>query len=222
MQASIEIPPAWPGQLADGLRRMHLSLNEGQQATLLRYLAYLERWNHAYNLTAVRDRREMVRRQLLDSLAILPWVDAGPVLDVGSGAGLPGIPLAIARPDLAFSLLDSSGKRTRFLRQVVAELGLPNVEVLQERVELLERPRHYARIVSRAFSALPAFLDATERLLADGGHWLAMKGADPSGEFGAMPADTSAETIPLRVPDEPARRHLVVVRRLGGPSGAGG
>ena len=135
MTTLVEIPDPWQQQLAQGLAAMKIALSPAQREALLGYLGLLARWNRAYNLTAVRDPALMVRRHLLDSLSILPWVDRGPLLDVGTGAGLPGIPLAIARPDLTVTLLDSNRKKTRFVRQVAGELGLANVEVVNVRVE---------------------------------------------------------------------------------------
>ena len=204
--------PDWPTQLAHGLQAMAQPLTADRQAVLLEYLYLLDKWNRVFNLTAVRDPAIMVRRQLLDSLSILPWVDQGPVLDVGSGAGLPGIPLAIARPQLAFSLLDTNGKKTRFLQQVVAELGLANVEVLKTRVEVLDRPRHYARITSRAFATLADMVAGSRSLLAPAGCWLAMKGAAPVSEIGDLPVDLEATIETLKVPGEPGARHLAIIR----------
>jgi len=191
---------------------MALPLPAAQQGLLLDYLLLLDKWNRVFNLTAVRDPAIMVRRQLLDSLSILPWVDQGPVLDVGSGAGLPGIPLAIARPALTFSLLDTNGKKTRFLQQAAAELGLDNVEILKTRVETLERPRHYARITSRAFATLADMVAGSRRLLAADGCWLAMKGAAPQPEIGDLPVDTDAVVETLKVPGEAGARHLAIIR----------
>ena len=209
----VEINALWPRQLEHGLDAMQLSLSEAQHESLLGYLGLLARWNRAYNLTAVRDPAEMVRRQLLDSLSILPWVTRGPVLDVGTGAGLPGIPLAVARPDLNFSLLDTNGKKTRFVQQVVGELGLANIEVIKSRVEALARNGHYALITSRAFATLADMRQTTAHLLATGGCWLAMKGADPRAEVGDLPPGDTVEVTQLQVPGEAARRHLVVMRR---------
>jgi 16S rRNA (guanine527-N7)-methyltransferase len=207
--------PDWPGQLAQGLSAMRLSLDAAQQARLIDYLLLLDKWNRVFNLTAVRDPAIMVRRQLLDSLSILPWVDRGPVLDVGSGAGLPGIPLAIARPQLSFSLLDTNGKKTRFLQQAAAELGLANIEILKTRVEALERPRHYAMITSRAFATLADMVAGSRTLLAADGRWLAMKGAAPVSEVGDLPVNLDATIETLRVPGETGARHLAVIRDLG-------
>jgi 16S rRNA (guanine527-N7)-methyltransferase len=207
----VEIPYQWPQQLAQGLALMRLALSAPQQEALLGYLGLLSRWNRTYNLTAVRDPTLMVRRHLLDSLSILPWVDHGPVLDIGTGAGLPGIPLAIARPDLNFTLLDSNSKKTRFVQQAVGELGLANVEVVRARVEQLDRPGHYAVITSRAFGTLADLAKQSAPLLAPNGRWLAMKGAYPGEEIAALPPGLSTQTHRLAIPAEPAARHLVII-----------
>jgi len=212
MVTLVEIHPDWRQQLNRGLADLKLQLGKGQGDQLLAYLGLLARWNRSYNLTAVRDPAIMVRRQLLDSLSILPWVDQGPVLDVGTGAGLPGIPLAIARPDQNFSLLDSNGKKTRFVTQVVGELGLANVEVIRSRVEQLDRPQHYARIISRAFATLAEMVEKTTPLLALDGCWLAMKGAEPQTERFDLPAGLRMKTVALQVPGERGQRNLVILR----------
>jgi len=214
MMTMVEIHADWRDQLDVGLAALGLTLSETQCESLLAYLGLLAKWNRSYNLTAVRDQAVMVRRQLLDSLSIVSWVDRGPVLDVGTGAGLPGIPLAIVRPGLNFSLLDANGKKTRFVQQVVGELGLANVEVIRSRVEQLDRPGHYARIISRAFAALAPMVGVTGPLLAPDGVWLAMKAGEPLAEISDLPASMDIETVPLSVPGEPARRHLLILRRL--------
>jgi len=213
MVTLVEIHPDWRQQLDRGLAALDLQLSKGRREQLLGYLGLLTRWNRSYNLTAVRDPSIMVRRQLLDSLSILPWVDQGPVLDVGTGAGLPGIPLAIARPDLNFSLLDSNGKKTRFVNQVVGELGLANVEVIRSRVEQLDRPQHYALITSRAFATLAEMVEKTAPLLVPDGCWLAMKGTQPQIERVDLPAGLRVKTVVLQVPGERGQRNLVILRR---------
>ncbi|MGD8957446.1 MAG: 16S rRNA (guanine(527)-N(7))-methyltransferase RsmG [Chromatiaceae bacterium] len=213
MTQSGEQAADWQRQLASGLDAMRIALDRAQQSALVGYLQRLTKWNRRYNLTAVRDPKALVARHVLDSLSILPWVDSGPVLDVGTGAGLPGIPLAIARPTMDFCLIDSSGKKTRFLRQIVSELGQPNVEIIHGRVEQLDRRQHFALITSRAFAALPDMLKASAPMLTESGRFLAMKGTLPSDEIARLPPGWCAESVPLQVPGETARRHLVIVRR---------
>lgn len=192
---------------------MVLGLDGACRERLLAYLDLLSKWNRTYNLTAVRDPNVMVRRQLLDSLSILPWVDRGPVVDVGTGAGLPGIPLAIARPDLDFTLLDTNGKKTRFVQQAVNELGLANVEVVKSRVESLRPRAPFARITARAFATLADIVAGSAHLLADDGCWLAMKGAAPHAEIRDLPPGFDAAIEELRVPGEIGARHLVIIRQ---------
>ncbi len=204
----------WQDQLRDGLAAMDLSLSEGQHQQLLAFLALLNKWNRAYNLTAVRDERTMVSRQLLDSLSILPWVRTDHLLDVGAGGGLPGIPLAIALPGRRFTLLDSNGKKTRFLNQCVLELGLTNVEVIHGRAEACQPERPFAQISSRAFTALANLVTWCDDLLADDGEFLAMKGQFPDDEVADLPAGWQVESRhSLAVPGADGDRHLLVVAR---------
>lgn len=167
-------------------------LDEAARDLLIRYLLLLARWNQAYNLTAIRDPREQVARHLLDSLAVLSWVTRGPVLDLGTGAGLPGIPLAIARPDLDFTLLDSNGKKTRFVRQAVLDLGLKNVEVIQIRLEAYRPERKFATIVARALASLPSLRASAQGLSAADGCLLALKGRLAEDELAALIASRSS------------------------------
>ncbi len=193
-----------------GSEQLGLRLPTEAIACLAVYLALLERWNRAYNLTAVRDPAAMVVRHLLDSLSILPWLDGPRVLDVGSGAGLPGIPLAVARPDCEFCLLDSNGKRTRFLTQVVAELRLPNVCVVRNRVEDYRPVILFNSVVSRAFATLADMVAAAGRLCVPEGRLLAMKGVFPDDELARLPLGYRvAGVYPLHVPSLDAERHLV-------------
>jgi 16S rRNA (guanine527-N7)-methyltransferase len=204
----------WHGQLRDGLATMGLSLDEDRQEKLLAFLGLLNKWNRAYNLTAVRDERVMVSRQLLDSLSILPWVTTDHLLDVGAGGGLPGIPLAIALPEKRFTLLDSNGKKTRFLNQCVLELGLKNVEVVHGRAEDCNPPEPFSQISSRAFTALENLVSWCGDLLANEGEFLAMKGQFPDDEVSALPAGwqvTSSHS--LAVPGADGDRHLLVIAR---------
>ena len=206
--------PQWPGQLSDGLAAMNLSLSESQQQQLLAFLALLNKWNKAYNLTAVRDERVMVSRQLLDSLSILPWVTTDHLLDVGAGGGLPGIPLAIVFPEKRFTLLDSNGKKTRFLNQCVLELGLGNVEVIHGRAEDCQPDQPFTQISSRAFTALENLVTWCGQLLASEGEFLAMKGQYPDDEVAALPAGWQVEAShSLKVPGADGERHLLIVTR---------
>ena len=206
--------PQWPGQLSDGLAAMNLALSESQQQQLLAFLALLNKWNKAYNLTAVRDERVMVSRQLLDSLSILPWITTDHLLDVGAGGGLPGIPLAIVFPEKRFTLRDSNGKKTRFLNQCVLELGLSNVEVIHGRAEDCQPDQPFTQISSRAFTALDNLVTWCGQLLAGGGEFLAMKGQYPDDEVAALPAGWQVESShSLKVPGADGERHLLIVTR---------
>lgn len=204
----------WQRQLRDGLAEMDLSLTDAQQQQLLAFLGLLNKWNRAYNLTAVRDEREMVSRQLLDSLSILRWVATEHLLDVGAGGGLPGIPLAIALPEKRFTLLDSNGKKTRFLHQCVLELGLGNVEVIHGRAEDCRPEEPFTQISSRAFTALENLVSWCGGLLANDGEFLAMKGQYPDDEVAALPAGWQVESShSLTVPGADGERHLLIVAR---------
>ncbi|WP_372987268.1 16S rRNA (guanine(527)-N(7))-methyltransferase RsmG [Marinobacter sp.] len=204
----------WQRQLRDGLAEMNLSLTDGQQQQLLAFLALLNKWNKAYNLTAVRDERVMVSRQLLDSLSILPWVTTDHLLDVGAGGGLPGIPLAIALPQKRFTLLDSNGKKTRFLNQCVLELGLGNVDVIHGRAEDCQPDQPFTQISSRAFTALENLVTWCGSLLDNEGEFLAMKGQFPDDEVAALPAGWQVKSShSLKVPGADGERHLLVVAR---------
>ena len=206
----------WQGQLRDGLAAMELSLTKSQQQQLLAFLGLLNKWNRAYNLTAVRDERVMVSRQLLDSLSILPWVTTEHLLDAGAGGGLPGIPLAIALPAKRFTLLDSNGKKTRFLNQCVLELGLKNVEVVHGRADDCNPPEPFSQISSRAFTALENLVSWCGDLLANEGEFLAMKGQFPDDEVAALPAGWQVKSShSLDVPGAGGERHLVVIARAG-------
>jgi 16S rRNA (guanine527-N7)-methyltransferase len=209
-------PPPTPlpdgeGELEAGLRA--LGIDRACSLALLDYLTELQKWNNAYNLTAIREPAEMVTRHLLDSLVLLPYVK-GPLLDVGSGAGLPGIPLAIAAPELQVTLLDSNGKKARFLRHAVRALKLDNVDVVESRVEDYRPAQPYAEVTSRAFAALGDFFRLSEHLLAADGQWLAMKGKLDGLETQQLPAGVGIVDIKaLTVPGLDEARHLVVAAR---------
>jgi len=208
----------WQRQLAEGLADMELALDKPTQARLLAFLALLNKWNRAYNLTAVRDPKQMVSRQLLDSLSILPFVTTDHLLDVGAGGGLPGIPLAVVRPDSRFTLLDSNSKKTRFLTQCVLELGLTNVEVIHGRAEQCRPEQPFQQISSRAFTALDNLVNWCGDLLANDGEFLAMKGQFPDDEVSALPESWQvAHQQSLSVPGFDGGRHLLIVRRTPDP-----
>ncbi|AOZ50646.1 MULTISPECIES: 16S rRNA (guanine(527)-N(7))-methyltransferase RsmG [Chromobacterium] len=198
-------------ELKQGLAQLALDLTEPQLELLERYLALLVKWNQTYNLTAIRQEERMVSYHLLDSLSLVPHLAGGTrMLDVGSGGGMPGIPTAIARPDLQVALLDSNHKKTTFLRQVVLELGLPNVQVVTDRVEAYQPEQKFDRITSRAFSELSEFVKLTRHLLADDGQYVAMKGVYPYEEIALLPQGVAvSEVLPVTVPGLDAERHLV-------------
>jgi 16S rRNA (guanine527-N7)-methyltransferase len=197
--------------LATGLAALGLDLPDDAQQKLLAFRDLLLKWNKTYNLTALRDPDEVLTHHLLDSLAILPQVGPEPLLDVGSGGGLPGIPLAIARPGLSVRMVDTVQKKTTFLQQAAIQLGLKQVTVSHARVETLSG--QYAQISSRAFAELGLFVGLTRHLLAPGGRWLAMKGVCPEAEIAALPADIVVDAvIPLHVPGLDAERHLIILK----------
>ena len=197
--------------LAAGLADLGITLPDEAQRKLLAFRDLLLKWNKTYNLTALRDPEQAISHHLLDSLSILPHVGPEPMLDVGSGGGLPGIPLAIARPDLPVGMVDTVQKKATFLQQASIELDLKNVAVHHARVE--EMQGQYAQISSRAFAEIALFVALTRHLLAPGGRWLAMKGQRPDDELKALPDDIAVEAIvPLDVPGLAAERHLIILR----------
>lgn len=199
-------------ELGRAAAALDVALAAAQVATLERYLDLLEKWNRVYNLTAIRERSRMVTHHLLDSLAVLPHVHGPRVLDVGSGAGLPGIPIAIAGPALHVTLLESNHKKSAFLTQAVAELQLANVQVVTERIESWQTETRFDTIVSRAFAELGEFASLAGRLLAPQGVLAAMKGVHPFEEIERLPkAFRVQEVVRLRVPGLDAERHLVLV-----------
>lgn len=188
------------------------ALSPLERERLLAYLDLLQRWNSAYNLTAIREPGEMVVRHLLDSLTVLPFIGHGPVLDAGTGAGLPGVPLAILKPGQEFTLLDSIGKKIRFLRQVKRELGLPNIHPVQARLETHLPLQPYDAIISRAFSSLADFAISSRELIRAGTRLLAMKGQDPLAESRQLPGWIRVDsTQELVVPGLQEQRHLVIM-----------
>jgi len=201
--------------LRQGLIELELALSKEQQQGLLAYLDLLTKWNATYNLTAIREPKAMLVQHILDSLAILPYLPAGAVIDVGTGAGLPGIPLAIASPLHEFTLLDSNGKKCRFLTQTKHELQLVNLTVVNARVE--EFQGEYSAITSRAFASLGDMLQNTQHLCSNRGLFLAMKGNYPEEEIVAMPREfLLKEVVKLTVPYLAAQRHLVIIGKQRG------
>jgi len=197
-------------ELQQGIVRLGITLDAEAQEKLLDYLALLHKWNKVYNLTAIRDPQQMVSNHLLDSLAVLPHLWEGRWLDVGCGAGLPGLVLAVAQPDWRFALLDSNSKKTGFVQQAVIELDLRNVSVHCERVKSWQPAERFDGIISRAFSELGEFLRSTRHLMAPHGRWVAMKGA-PQQELAVLPDGCRVErVIPLQVPGLHAARSLVI------------
>ena len=215
-QARLQPEQSVQARIDAGCRALQLAADSTVAGRLADYVAMLAKWNRIYNLTAVRDPRQMVVRHILDSLAVLPWLVAGRLLDVGSGAGLPGLPLAIARPALAVTLLDSNAKKIRFLRQVVAELGLENVEVVQARMQEYQPGRAFDMVISRAVSSLDELYRMSQHLLAEGGRMLFMKGALPEAEMTAFaPGSDTLHCERLRVPGLDAERHLLWLDKQG-------
>jgi 16S rRNA (guanine527-N7)-methyltransferase len=201
--------------LADGITDLSLDLNQKQHEQLLDYLALLFKWNSVYNLTSVRDPMQMVTHHLLDSLAAVPsFAGADNVLDVGAGGGLPGIVLAIARPGMKVSLIDTVHKKTAFLKQVKAELELANVTVYTAKVQELQVEQKFDVITSRAFADLSDFVNWSGQLLAEGGKFIALKGVAPPDEQERLPAQWKVSHLqPLQVPGLDAERHLVFITK---------
>lgn len=199
--------------LARGLAELRLDVSEEALAQLMRYVALLEKWNKVYNLTAVHGTAEIVTHHVLDSLAVLPYIDARSILDVGSGAGLPGVPIALARPGTRVTLLDASQKKAAFLRQAVIELGMENAEVVCARVEAWHTPSLFEVVISRAFADLTKFVARAGRLCAPYGILAAMKGIYAESELRRLPAGfTLQRAVPISVPGLNAARHLVLLQ----------
>jgi 16S rRNA (guanine527-N7)-methyltransferase len=201
--------------LGEGIAEMQLDISPAQQDQLMNYLALMFKWNAVYNLTSLRDPRQMVTHHLLDSLAAVPAFEAAEnVLDVGSGGGLPGIVLAIVRPDMKVAMIDTVHKKTAFLTQVKAELGLANVTVYTARVEQLEVRDKFDVITSRAFADLSDFVNWSSHLLQENGRYIALKGVAPKDEQERLPAPWRVTKVePLQVPRLGAERHLVFIER---------
>jgi 16S rRNA (guanine527-N7)-methyltransferase len=196
--------------LESGLNTLNLPYKSEQIEQLLAFIKLIAKWNKAYNLTAVRNNEDMARLHILDSLAILPHIEGKRVIDIGTGAGLPGIPLAIFLPNVEFMLLDSNAKKTRFVQQVILELKLKNVSVLHHRVEDYQPEQGFDTITTRAFASLPEIIKLTAHLLSAEGILLAMKGHHPETEL----IHANCTIIPVKVPNVDAERCLVRIRQL--------
>jgi 16S rRNA (guanine527-N7)-methyltransferase len=202
-------------QLKRGLIALGLALDRDTQRRLLDYIALIEKWNRVYNLTAIREPEKMVSHHLLDSLAVAPHLRAKRLLDVGSGAGLPGVPLALARPEMQVTLLDSNHKKAAFLNQAVMELHLKNAEVCSERVESWQTQNRFDVIISRAFADMGEFVRVTRHLLAPGGMFAAMKGLHPYEEIDKLPPECKVlQVLPLAIPGVEGARHLVLLGQV--------
>ena len=187
-------------------------LSSQQYQLLADFVDLLDKWNQTYNLTAVRDKEHMVERHIVDSLSLLPYLSDGKLLDIGTGAGLPGIPLAIARPDIRTTLVDSNAKKTRFLQQVKAELALDNINIIHGRIEkVLLTP--YEMVTARAFATVAEMINMAGHHCIDGGQMLLMKGNYPETELMALPADFQQQIIQLNTPTD-AARHLVILQKM--------
>jgi 16S rRNA (guanine527-N7)-methyltransferase len=206
--------------LAEGIAEMQLDVSPAQQEQLLDYLALMFKWNSVYNLTSLRDPMQMVTHHLLDSLAAVPaFAGAKNVLDVGAGGGLPGIVLAVTRPDMKVSMIDTVHKKTAFLTQVKAQLGLANVTVHTMKVQELAVSDKFDVITSRAFADLSDFVNWSSHLLAEQGRYIALKGVAPQDEQQRLPAAWRvAKVEPLQVPRLGAERHLVFIERVINPA----
>ncbi|HEY0063483.1 MAG TPA: 16S rRNA (guanine(527)-N(7))-methyltransferase RsmG [Telluria sp.] len=207
--------PALAQILANGIKELQLNLNDKQQEQLLDYLALLFKWNAVYNLTSVRDPMQMMTHHVLDSLAaVSAFADAHNVLDVGAGGGLPGVVLAISLPQTKVSMIDTVHKKTAFLTQVKAELGLANVTVYTMKVQDLQPPQKFDVVTSRAFADLSDFVNWSGHVLAEGGQFIALKGTAPPEEQERLPAEWKVtELRPIGVPGLRAERHLVFIQK---------
>ncbi len=199
--------------LSSGLTQLGVDATAEQQEQLLAYLGLMQKWNKAYNLTAIRDPQQMLVRHLLDSLAVVPHINSDELIDVGSGGGLPGIPLAILFPEQSITTLDSNSKKTRFQNQVRIELGLNNLEVIHGRVEAVQ-DRQFGQVISRAFASIVDMINLSHALLAEKGVFLAMKGRYPDADLAELPPQyVLQQSYELHVPGLDEERHLLVLGR---------
>jgi 16S rRNA (guanine527-N7)-methyltransferase len=208
------MPPEARTVLVDGARELDLQLGAVQVQKLLRLLDLVTEWNAKFNLTAIREPLDMVRKHLLDSLTVQPWIEGPFVTDVGTGAGFPGLPLAILNPQLRFTLVDSTQKKIRFVQHAADELGLDNVQAVATRAEALHPEQRSTTVVSRALAALPTFVAHAGHLCTRQGRLLAMKGRPPVEEIAALPRGWTHRIEPLRVPGLADERTLVILTRV--------
>jgi 16S rRNA (guanine527-N7)-methyltransferase len=206
-------PPDLRDRLQTGAELLGIALTEHESEQLLRFIELLSKWNRAYNLTALHDPLEMVERHLLDSLSVLPYLQGARILDMGTGPGLPGIPLALLRPAWDFVLLDSNSKKIRFVRQVKLELALDNIRPLHTRVEQYHPEKPFDTLIARAFTSLPRMLELTRGLWSPAGCLLAMKGSLPREELTQLSDEIQVRCIRLRLPFSDAERHLIELRQ---------
>jgi 16S rRNA (guanine527-N7)-methyltransferase len=204
-------------ELELGIKTLGLNCSTHQVEQLIAYLEMLQRWNKAYNLTAIREPIQMVRLHLLDSLAVHPFIkDAKDIIDVGTGPGLPGIPLAILNPDINFTLLDSNGKKTRFLFQAINDLSLENAREINQRVEKYQPKQLFDIVLSRAFSSISDMLTQCNHLVSDSGCFLAMKGKKPDSELSQIAKDYKVVDLSqINVPQVDSERHLIKITKTG-------
>lgn len=204
-------------ELELGVKSLGLNCSSQQIEQLLAYLEMLQRWNKAYNLTAIREPIQMVRLHLLDSLAIHPYIQGVKnIIDVGTGPGLPGIPLAILNPDINFTLLDSNGKKTRFLFQAINDLSLANAKEINHRVEKYQSEQSFDIVISRAFSSISDMLAQCDHLVSDRGCFLAMKGKKPDSELSQITKDYKVVDLSqINVPQVDSERHLIKIIKTG-------
>jgi len=201
-------------KLTSLLKAAGISLSDQQKEQLVAYVGLLDKWNKAYNLTSVRDPQQMLVRHILDSIVVAPHLKGERFIDVGTGPGLPGIPLAIVLPQAQFTLLDSLGKRVRFLRQVQHELGLPNITPVQSRVEAFPSEPPFDGVISRAFASLQDMVNWCHHLPSAQGRFYALKGVRPDDEIASLPAGFRLAAVEaLQVPELDGERHLVIIER---------
>jgi 16S rRNA (guanine527-N7)-methyltransferase len=196
--------------LLDACAALNLEISEDKATQLLSFIDLIEKWNKAYNLTAIKNKQDMVALHLLDSLTVMPYLHGKRIIDVGTGAGLPGIPLAICLPELNFTLLDSNAKKTRFVQQVVLELKLANVNISHSRAEDFQPSQPFDTVLTRAFAELSDIVATTKHLLATNGSLIAMKGHCLESELAQVSAKKTV--IPVRVPGVEAERNLVCIK----------